>query len=65
MEVDILLVCHILQTILAVHLGTSLMELVAHGVVDGVSGKASRLALVALLLLHPCDEEDLEDDYTP
>jgi hypothetical protein len=65
LEVNVLLVRHILQTVLAMYLGTSLVEIVAHRVIDWVPGEASCLTLVALLLLHPGDEEDLKDDDTP
>jgi len=41
------------------------MEMAAHRVIDGIPGKASRLALIALLLLHPGDEDDLSDNDTP
>jgi hypothetical protein len=64
LEVDVLLVRHILQTVLAVDLGTCFMEMAAHRKVDRVPGKTGRLALVALLILHPGDEDDLQDDYT-
>lgn len=65
LEVQILLVRHILQAVLAMNLSTSLVKLLAHGVIDKLSGKTGSLALVALLLLHPGDEEDLADDDGP
>jgi hypothetical protein len=61
----ILLVRHILETVLAVDLGTRFVELVAHREIDRVPRKAGRLTLIALLRLHPGDEEDLGDDYAP
>ena len=65
LEVNILLIRHILEPILAMDLCTSLVELAAHGVVHRVSGKTGRLTLVRLLLLHPSDEYDLSNDDTP
>jgi len=65
LEVDVLLVCHVLQTVLSVDLSTCLMEMAAHRVIDRVPGKTSRLALIALLLLHPGDEKNLSDNNTP
>jgi hypothetical protein len=34
-------------------------------VVDEVPRESGGLSLVALLLLHPSEEEDLDDDYAP
>lgn len=65
LEVNVLLIRHILEPILAMDLRTSLVELAAHGVVHRVSGKPGRLTLVRLLLLHPSDEDDLSNDDTP
>lgn len=47
------------------HLGTSLLELIVHRVIDEVPREPCSLSLVALLLLHPAEEEDLGDDYAP
>jgi len=65
LEVDVLLVCHVLQTVLSVDLGTCLMEMAAHRVIDRVPRKTGRLTLIALLLLHPGDEDDLSDNDSP
>jgi len=65
LEVNVLLVCHVLQTVLSVDLSTSLMEMAAHRVIDGVPRKTGRLTLIALLLLHPGDEDYLSDNYSP
>jgi hypothetical protein len=65
LKVQVLLVRHILQAILAVYFFSSLMELAAHGVVDKVSRQTSSFSLVLLLLLHPSDEEDLSDNDAP
>jgi len=65
LEVDVLLVCHVLQTVLSVDLSTCLMEMAAHRVIDRIPRKTSRLALIALLLLHPGDENDLSDNDSP
>lgn len=64
-EVDVLLVCHVLKTILTMHLGAGLVKFVVHRVVDKVSWKTGSLALVHLLLLHPRDEENLKYDHAP
>lgn len=47
------------------NLGTGFVEIAVHGVVDKVSWEAGCLTLVSLLLLHPCDEEDLGNDDSP
>ena len=65
LEVNILLIRHVLKTVLTVNLGTSLVELPAHGVVDEISWKAGCFTLICLPLLHPGDEEDLGNDNTP
>ena len=65
LEVDVLLVCHVLQTILSVDLSTCLMEMAAHRVIDGVPRETGRLTLIALLLLHPGDKNNLSDNYSP
>ena len=65
LEVQVLLVGHILQTILAVDLCTSLVELVAHGKVLESSGESGCFTLIALLLLTPSDVQDLKDDNHP
>ena len=62
LEVDVLLVRHVLQTILSVNLSASLVEVLLHGVIDWVSRDAGLLTRVRLLLRHPGDEDDLEDD---
>lgn len=64
-EVKVLLVGHVLQTVLAVDLCTSFVELVSHRVILEDSGKSSCLALVTLLLLAPSDVQDLEHDDHP
>lgn len=64
-EVKVLLVGHVLQTVLAVDLCTSFVELVSHRVILEDSGKSSCLALVALLLLAPSDVQDLEHHDHP
>ena len=46
-------------------LSTCLMEMAAHRVIDGVPRKTGCLTLIALLLLHPGDKNDLSDDYSP
>jgi len=48
-----------------VDLGTCLMEMTAHRIIDGVPRKTSRLTLIALLFLHPGDKDDLGDNDTP
>jgi hypothetical protein len=65
LEVQVLLVRHILQTVLAVDFFSSFVEVAAHGVVDKISRQTGGFTLVLLLLLHPCDEEDLSNDDTP
>lgn len=65
LEVQILLVGHILQTILAVNLCTSLMVLIAHGKVLEGSGESGCFTLISLLLLNPSDIQDLKDDNHP
>jgi len=65
LEVQILLVSHILQTVLAVNLCTGLVELVAHGKVLEGSGQSGCFTLVSLLLLDPSDVQDLKDDDYP
>lgn len=47
------------------NLGTSLVEFAAHGEILNNSGKSGCFALVALLLLHSGDVEDLENDNGP
>lgn len=46
-------------------LRTRLMELAAHTVVHKVPRQAGSLALVALLLDHPQDVENLQDNDAP
>jgi hypothetical protein len=65
LEIDVLLVCHVVQTILSMDLSTSLVEMTAHRVILRVPGKTSRLTIIALLLLHPNDGENLCDNDTP
>ena len=65
LEVDVLLVRHVLQTILTMHVRISLVIMPAHRVINWVPRKTGSLTLVGLLLLHPCDEEKLCDNNTP
>ena len=65
LEVEVLLVCHIPEAVLAVDLGACFVVLAAHGVIDKFSGQAGSLTLIAFLLLHPGDEEDLKNNNTP
>lgn len=65
LEVDVLLVSHILQTVLAMNFGTSLVEMTAHRIVDRISRKTGCFTLIALLLLHPGNQDNLSDDDTP
>ena len=62
LEVDVLLIRHVLQPILAVDLRPGLVEVLAHGVIDRVPGDTRLLALVCLLFRFPADDDDLEDD---
>jgi hypothetical protein len=43
----------------------SLVELAAHRVINEVPGQTGRLALILLLLLHPCDKYNLGDYNAP
>lgn len=65
LEVDVLLVRHVLQTILTMHIRISLVIMPTHRVINWVSRKTGSFALVGLLLLHPYDEEKLGDNNTP
>jgi hypothetical protein len=65
LEVDVLLVGHVLKTVLPVNLRASLVKLATHGVINRVSWEAGCFALVTLLLLHPCDEDNLNNDNSP
>jgi hypothetical protein len=65
LEVQILFVGHILQAILAMDLFARFVELSTHGVIDKISWKTSCFTLIAFLLLHPGDQEDLCDDDAP
>lgn len=64
-EIQVLLISHISKAVLAMYLGTGLLKCSIHGMIDEVPGKTGCLAVVALLLLHPCDEDDLSNDYNP
>lgn len=64
-EIQVLLVCHIRKTSIAVSLGTNFLIIAVHRIVDEVPGETCGLALIALLLLQPGDVEELQDDYTP
>jgi hypothetical protein len=65
LKVQVLLVRHVLQTILAVDFPTSLMELVAHGKILKGSWKSGCFTLISLLLLNPSNVRDLGDDNYP
>lgn len=65
LEVQILLVGHILQTVLAVNFCSSLVVLSAHGEVLECSRESGCFTLVSLLLLNPSDVQDLKDDNHP
>ena len=47
------------------NLGTSFVELITHRQILDDSGESSCFTLIALLLLHPGDVDDLEDDDGP
>lgn len=47
------------------HLSVGILLVSAHRVVYGVSRKTSCLTLIALLLLHPHDDEDLCNHDAP
>lgn len=65
LKVKVLLIGHVLKTIFTVNFRTSLLELVAHGIIDKVPRKAGCLTLVSFLLLHPHDENNLSDNNAP
>lgn len=65
LEVNVLLVSHVLKTILAMDFGSSFMEGTTHGVIDNVPRDTRCLTLVGLLLLHPRNEHDLSHNNSP
>jgi hypothetical protein len=65
LEVQVLLVGHILQTVLAMNFCSSLVVLSAHREVLEGSRESGCFTLVPLLLLDPGDVQDLEDDNHP
>ena len=65
LEVDILLVRLITQTMLAMHLRTGLMEVATHGEIRWVAWQTGGLTSIGLLLLHVADEQDLANNNTP
>jgi len=62
LEVDVLSIGHVLQTILGMDFLASRVILPTHRVIHGVPWETSCFTLVALLLLHPCDNKDLGND---
>lgn len=63
LEVGVLPVGHILQSILSMDLRARLMELFAHGVIHQIAWQTQRFTLCLLLSLEMHDCEDLEYDY--
>ena len=55
LEVDVLFVRHVLETILSMHVDITILLMSTHRIVDKVSWKTSCLTFVTLFLLHPCN----------